>query len=107
MRRKIELEKLTIVLLHESKCFEAELKIISNKVWKISEVIASDSKGETRGIRILWNPREVCLSAFMATHFTLSTLFQVTGTRTQGFLSNICGPSIVNKKFASSSHYLT
>ena len=75
LRRRIENEKLGIIFLQETKCSEDELKIIGEKVWRGCEAIVVDAKGVTREIGILWNSREVSLSEFMATQFSLSSAF--------------------------------
>ena len=57
-----------------------------------SEAIGVDAKGATRGIGILWNPRVVSLYEFFATHFSLSAAFQILGTCTRGFMTNVYSP---------------
>ena len=99
LRRRIENEKPGIIFLQETKCSEDELKIIGEKVWRGSEAIVVDAKGMTREIRILWNPREVFLSDFMAMQLSLLEAFHILGTSTQGILTNIYGPPRAKKKF--------
>ena len=41
---------------------------------------------------ILWNPREVQLSGFLATPCTLLVYFHIIGTRIRGVISNVYGP---------------
>ena len=50
------------------------------------------AKGAPRLIGILWNPREVALSNFIAMQFSLSVAFQILGTSTRWFLTNIYEP---------------
>ena len=99
LRRRIENEKLGIIFLQETKCSEDELKIIGEKLWQGSEAIVVDAKGVTGEIRILWNPREVSLSDFMAMQLSLSEAFQILGTSTKGILTNIYGPPRAKQKF--------
>ena len=66
LKRRIESEKLVIVFLQETKCSEADLKAIGKKVWHTNEVVAIDSRGATGGIGIIWNPRKVALTDFLA-----------------------------------------
>ena len=56
-----------------------------------SEAIVVDAKGAARGISILWNPRVVSLYEFYATHFSLLADFQILGTCTRGFMTNVYG----------------
>ena len=92
LRRRIENEKLGIIFLQETKCSEDELKIIGEKVWRGNEAIVVDAKGMTREIRILWNPREVFLSDFMAMQLSLLEAFHILGMSTRRILTNIYRP---------------
>ena len=98
LRRRIELDNPGIIFLQETKCSEAELKIIGGKVWRGSEAIAVDAKGATGGIGILWNPRDVSLFEFYATHHSLSKKFHILGTSTRGFITNVYGPPRADHK---------
>ena len=100
LRRRIEKEKYGIVFLQETKCSEEELKSIAEKIWKGCEMVAIDSKGATRRIGILWIPREVNLSGFVATPFSLSIDFHILGTRIRGFFTNIYGPPREEQKLS-------
>ena len=86
------------MFLQETKYSEAELKIIGGKVWRGSEAIAMDAKGAAGGIGILWNPREVSLSDFYATQFSLSPTFHILGTSTMGFMTNVYRPPRAEQK---------
>ena len=92
LRRRLELENPSIILLQEIKFLEEELKIIRGKFWRVSEAIAVDAKGAARGIGILWNPREASLSDFSTTQFSLSATFHILGTSTRGFMTNVYKP---------------
>ena len=50
------------------------------------------------GIGILWNPREVALSEFTAMDFSLLVAFQILGTSTRGFMTNVYGPPRAEQK---------
>ena len=80
------------------KFSEDELKVIVGKIWRGSEVMVFDAKGVIGGIGIMWNPREVALSNFIAMQFSLSVAFQILGTSTRGFLTNLYGPPHAKKK---------
>ena len=47
LRRRIELDNTGIIFLQETKCSEEELKIIGGNVWRGSEAVEVDTKGET------------------------------------------------------------
>ena len=98
LRRRIEKEKSGIVFLQEIKCSGDELSSIAQKIWKGYESVAIDSRGVVGGFGILWNPREVNLSGFLETPFTLSAYFHVLGTRIKGFISNVYGTSRAEQK---------
>ena len=80
------------MFLQEIKFSEEELKSIGGKVWKGCEAIVVDAKREARGIKILWNPREVSLSEFSVNQHSLSMPFHILGTSTRGFMTNMYDP---------------
>ena len=61
LRRNIELEKLGVVFLQETKFSETDLKSIGGKAWKGCEIVAVDAIKAIGGIGILWNPKELLL----------------------------------------------
>ena len=75
----IELENPGVVFLQETKCSGEELSSIAQKIWKGCESVAIDARGAVGGLGIVWNPREVNLSGFLATPFTLSADFHILG----------------------------
>ena len=64
------------------------------------ESIALDTRGAAGGLGILWNPREVHLSGFLATPCILTADFHIIGTRIRGVISNVYGPPRVEQKLA-------
>ena len=91
LRRNIELEKLGVIFLQETKCSKIELKSIGGKVWKGCEAIAVDANKVVGGIGILWNPKEVSLFNFSATQHFLCAAFHILGTCIWGFMTNVYG----------------
>ena len=67
-------------------------------MWKGSESVAVDARGAAGGLGILWNPREVHLSGFIATPCTLTADFHIIGTRIRGVISNVYGPPRAEQK---------
>ena len=92
------MEKLSIIFLQETKCYENELKTVGGKVWRGSEATVVDAKGEEGEIGILWNPIEVVVFEFTTTQFSLSATFQNLGTSTRGFMTNVYGPPGAEQK---------
>lgn len=68
------------------------------KLWRGSETIAVDANEPSGGLAIVWNPREIFLHNFYATRYSLSTSFHLLGTTIQGFLLNVYGPQVPDKK---------
>ena len=81
------------------KCSEEELKIVWEKVWNGSESIVGDAKGVAGGIGLLWCLREVVLSEFMESQFSLLQAFHSLGMSTWGFFTKIYGPPQAEQKF--------
>ena len=75
-----------------------ELAIIAKKLWKGCALVAVDDREEAGGLGILWNPRVVLLSGFLATTCTLSSDFHILGTRIRGVISNFYEPPRVEQK---------
>lgn len=72
---KIQMEKLAIVFIQETKCSSEDLEAFSKCFWKGANTMVLDVKGAARGIGILWNPNKVILSNFLASRNTLSAHF--------------------------------
>ena len=51
------------------------MKEIGNIVWSGIHVMAIDAQGATGGIVVLWHPKEVSLTKFWTTRFSLTTNF--------------------------------
>ena len=66
---------------------------IGKKIWKGSQVMATDKDGMKGGMAILWNPREVNLLEWRASHFSLIAEFQILGSKISKTIANIYGPS--------------
>jgi len=98
LKRKVEIEKPTIVFLQETKCSEEQLKKVSKKSWRSCEVIVMDATRAVGGLGILWDPKVVSLDEFRATHFHISAAFHILGTGIRGTVSNIYGPSMATNK---------
>ena len=92
LKRRTDKDKSGIIFLQKTKCLGEELASIAQKVWKGCESIAVNARGAAGGMGILWNPRVVLLSGFLATTCTLSTDFHILGTRIWGVISNVYGP---------------
>ena len=98
LKRRIDKDKSGIISLQETKCSREELESIAQKVWKGCESVAINARGGAGGLGILWNPRVVLLSGFLATTCTLYVEFHILGTRIRGFISNVYGPLRANQK---------
>ena len=60
----------------------------------------SGGNGEAGRIGILWKPREVALSGFLATPNSLSVDFHILGTIIRGLLTNVYGPPRAEQKLS-------
>ena len=98
LRRKIQVEKLTIVFLQETKRGSVDLETFSKRLWKGATSVALDTKGVAGGIGILWNPNQVSLSNFVPSRNTLLAYFHVLGTVVRWVISNVYGPFQLAKK---------
>ena len=93
LNRKVRQESSDILFLQETKCsFEYMLKI-KDKIWKGSQVMATDAAGQSGGIAILWHPQLVELSNWRANKFSLMADFCFPDSGVRGMTGNIYGPS--------------
>ena len=86
------MEKLTILFLQETKCSSEDLGNFGKRFWKGVEVMALDASGAASGIGLLWNPKLVSMTNFVASRYMLSTCFHVLGTSVRGVITNVYGP---------------
>ena len=98
LNRKVRQESPDILFLQETKCsFEYMLKI-KDKIWKGSQVMATDAAGQSGGIAILWHPRLVELSNWRANKLALMAEFCFLDSGVRRMTGNIYGPSSFQAK---------
>lgn len=100
LKRKIDIEKPTIVFLQETKCSSEEMDKISRRAWKGVMVAAHDAEGAARGFAILWNPNLVSISNLCTTSFSISRRFHILGSDIKGVVTNVYDPFQPSKKYA-------
>ena len=66
LRRKIQMDKPTILFLQETKCSSKDLGNFGKRFWKGVEIMALDVFGATSGLGLLWNPNLVSITNFVA-----------------------------------------
>ena len=92
------MENPTILMIHETKCTYQTLEKIAKTNWYNSNFIVVDGMGSFGGLSLFWNPREIMMDNFDATPRTLSTSFHFIGMNKNGFITNIYGPQVLEKK---------
>jgi len=60
--------------------------------------IAIDAVKSTRGLGIIWNPKEINLYDSMETECALSATFHIPGTSIKGVITNVYGPFLMSMK---------
>jgi len=92
LRRKIEMEKPIILFLQETKCSSEDLGNFGKRFWKGAEVMELDMTGATGGLGLLWSPKLLSMTNFVASRYMLSTCFDVLGISIRGVITNVYGP---------------
>ena len=77
LKRKISMEKPTIVFLQETKCSSEEMEKSTRRIWKGAQVAAIDVDGAAGGLGLLWNPNLVSISNICATRLIISAQFHI------------------------------
>lgn len=98
LARKIKQEKPTVLFLQETKCSSESMEGYSQRIWKGCRVIATDAKGMSGGMAILWQPSRNNMTAGRANTFSVTMDFAIEGRNVKGTLVNIYGPSAFAKK---------
>ena len=98
LKRKIQQEKPTILMLQETKSNSDKLDNLMSKLWWGNRSIFVDSVRASGGLTISWNPVEVVLDNFMASHHSISTHFHPIGTNMHGRITNVYGPQLSDQK---------
>jgi exonuclease III len=81
LRDCIKEETPDILMLQETKCTGLEAESIMQRIWKGCQSFYTDSVGVAGGLAILWNPNHTILSGPFSTAGTLSTHFEIIGSR--------------------------
>ena len=92
LKRKIEVEKPSVVMIEETKCSKSHLKQEEKIIWKRIQFVAVDVEGSTGGVAIWWNPLEASLYNLITSRLIISVKFHVIGTSIRGLISNVYGP---------------
>jgi len=92
------MEKPAIIFLQETKCSSEEIDHYGPQAWRGCSVVAVDAQGASGGLAILWDPRQVKLSNFLATRRSISADFQIIGAGGLGYLTNVYGPNAPGDK---------
>ena len=100
LKQKINIEKLAIVFLQETKCNSEEMDKISKGAWKGAMVAARDAEGVARAFSLLWNPNLVSISNLCNTSFSIYGRFNILGSDIKGVVTNVYGPFQPSKKSA-------
>ena len=74
------------------------MKYIGNRLWRCSEVMAIDSQRAVGGLEIISAPKEVNLTNFWATRFSLFADFQICKIFVKVVLTNVYGLRIFSQK---------
>ena len=77
---------------------------IGQTIWKGRKVMEMDVDAMKGGMAILWQPKEVNLLEWRASHFSLIAEFQILGSEISGTIANIYGPSAFPQKQAFIQH---
>ena len=100
LRKKIQKTNLAIVFLQETKCSANQLQDIGKKIWKGSEGMGIDVRGQVGGLGILWDPSKVSMFGFNGNRRFISTYIGVIDFLVMGILTNVYGPHIPREKMS-------
>ena len=88
-KRKIQMEKPTIVFLQETKCSSEDLGSFGKRFWKGAEVMALDVSRAIGGLGLPQNPNLASMTNFIASKYILSACFHILGTSIRGVITNV------------------
>jgi len=97
IKNRILLEKPDMIILQETKCSEINLQNFIQKSWKKARAIATDAKGNSGGLAIIWDPNILHMEGFFSSMHTLSGWYRVIGTNQMGVITNVYGPQQINQ----------
>lgn len=98
IKKMIQQDRPSIIYLQETKCSSTVLEKILNKAWPRCKLVLVDASGASGGLAIIWNPKELYLQDFHASHFFIQSTFHIIGTNSHGHLSNVYFPQELQKK---------
>jgi len=93
LRKKICMEKPTILILQESKCSEIALKEKMQYIWKGSNTEAIDAIGTVGGMALIWDPSRISLKNLTKTPWFITADFNSIDIGIEGVLTGVYGPS--------------
>ena len=85
-------------MLQETKSTSSNMDSLMSRLWHVSQSISLDSSRASGGLTISWNPTEVDLDHFLASHHCITALFHPIDTNFHGRITNVYGPHLPNQK---------
>jgi len=94
LKERLKKDKLSIMIIQETKIRFQQLEGIIKKLKLQYEVMAQDADGTTGGLAILWNPEEVLFENWISFPRILTGLFRMIGSEERILISGVYGPHI-------------
>jgi exonuclease III len=98
LKKNIDKEQPTIIMLQETKCNRNLVSSISSKLWKGSHAIAIETQRVVGDLVIISNPIEISLTTYLSTPRTIFAHFHLIGSIATSILTNLYGPQVAPKK---------
>ena len=83
LRRRVEEDKLDILMLQETKSIELLARKTIQKCWRPLDAIAIDAQGYSCGMVLAWNQTTIQLETYWKTKRDITTKFHYIGTETR------------------------